>query len=244
MMNVLVVGGSGRVGTQILPFLKSQFKLRVFDLVAPADDEVEYVSGDVTDPAAITAAAGGMDAMIYMVMPQMEKCRDVVLSYDLNVKGLHIALDAACNAGIRRIVHASTGSVHAPQKNYFFPTEEMPLGTGSVYGWTKSLGERICQWFCKYENMTIGALRLFQPMSHDDWLDAPSHHKWGEHYGYVSLAPSDTASAFSAGLTRDVTCGFHPVFIAGDHEGKHVNLSRAQDLLDWRPLQHRPTDPT
>ncbi|KKK55572.1 hypothetical protein LCGC14_3073190, partial [marine sediment metagenome] len=67
MMNVLVIGGSGRVGTNILPFLKSQFKLRVFDLVAPAAGEVEYVSGDVTNPEAVASAVQGMDAVIYLV---------------------------------------------------------------------------------------------------------------------------------------------------------------------------------
>ena len=241
-MNVLVIGGSGRVGTNILPFLKSQFKLRVFDLVAPAAGEVEYVSGDVTNPEAVASAVQGMDAVIYLVMPSMEKTRDVVFSYDLNVKGLHVALDAVCDAGIRRVAYASTGSVHSLPKDDFYTSEDLPLESGSVYGLTKSLGERICQWFCRYKDMTIVALRLFQPMSYDAWLQAPSA-KWGKYLGSTSLAPSDTASAFIAGLTRDVTAGFHPVFIAGDHEGKHINLSRAQDLLDWRPLQRRPTNP-
>ncbi len=71
-MNVLVLGGSGHVGTAIMPVLRKDFRVRVFDVKPPADGDVEYMPGDVTDPAAVARAVEGMDALAYLVMPPRE----------------------------------------------------------------------------------------------------------------------------------------------------------------------------
>ena len=46
-MNVLLVGGSGLVGTFITPYLRQRHTVRVLDLAPPAH-EVEYVEGSTS----------------------------------------------------------------------------------------------------------------------------------------------------------------------------------------------------
>ncbi len=48
-MNVLLVGGSGHVGTMTLPYMKENHNFRVLDLSPPKDASVEYIQGSVTD---------------------------------------------------------------------------------------------------------------------------------------------------------------------------------------------------
>ena len=50
-MNVLLVGGSGHVGTMALPYLKAHHRCRILDLRPPTDTSVEYIQsmGDVVD---------------------------------------------------------------------------------------------------------------------------------------------------------------------------------------------------
>src|SRR5579871_4298007 len=105
-MRLLVVGGSGYVAGLVLPILAEQFALRIFDRVPPRDPGWEHVVGDVTDAAALRTAAEQMDLLLYMAMGKGSQggVMDANAAYDVNVKGLHFALDAAAKAGIRRAV--------------------------------------------------------------------------------------------------------------------------------------------
>ena len=230
-MNVLVAGGSGRVGSLILPFLKDQLRLRVLDLVPPPQGDVEYLEGDVNDPAAVAAAVAGMNAVVYMVMPPLSHWNDLQFSHDLNIKGLHQVLQCAHEAGIRRAVYASSASVHDIKRG-FYPSEDMPDDARDVYGFSKRLGERVCEWFCRAHEMAIVSLRLWAPRSRQGWLEA---RKQKNRFQAGATLDSDVARAFLLALQCQAP-GFHPVFISGDYQGKFVNLSRARELLGWEPL--------
>src|SRR4051812_48507467 len=67
-MNLLVVGGSGYLGGLVLPILAQQHPPRFFDRRPPADPGWEYVAGHSGDLEALSHAAAGMDALLYMAM--------------------------------------------------------------------------------------------------------------------------------------------------------------------------------
>ena len=228
-MNVLVVGGSGRVGRLILPFMKDQHRLTVFDLVPPGDDQLDYLAGDVNDAAAVTRAMSGVDALIYMVIPSRSQLRELQISQDLNVKGLHQVLHCAAEAGIRRVVHASTLTVHHGRE--FYSSEDLPRDSCGVYGFTKGLGEQVCEWFCQVHQMAIVALRLISPRSRQEWLIE----RGSGGPGIAHTQDSDVAAAFLSALTCQTT-GFKTVFISGDYQGKRVDLTGAREFLGWEPL--------
>ena len=77
-MNVLLIGGSGHVGTMTLPYMKSHHNFRVLDRNPPKDDSVEYIQGSVTDPDIVQEALEGMDTFVYMVMLQPTSDRSSV----------------------------------------------------------------------------------------------------------------------------------------------------------------------
>src|SRR5205823_5597424 len=100
--NLLVVGGSGYVGNLVLPLMTDQFRITIFDQNPPPFNiqHSTFNSGDVTDPTALESAARGMDLLLYMAMGR--SIADPISSYDVNVKGLHLAMEAAVKAGIKR----------------------------------------------------------------------------------------------------------------------------------------------
>src|SRR5205085_441615 len=72
--------------------------------------------------------------------------------------------------GIRRGVYTSSMSVHY-RKRARYPAEEVvPLDSPSVYGLTKGFGELICQYFARWFDMNIIALRITGPRTRAEWL--------------------------------------------------------------------------
>jgi len=61
-MKVLLVGGSGYVGSMVMPHLKSGLTIRVLDPAPPKDGSVDYVSGSATDPRPFAARWRGWRA--------------------------------------------------------------------------------------------------------------------------------------------------------------------------------------
>jgi len=66
MTTVLVTGGSGFIGTQVsTALIDAGYRVRVLDLVPPAEAGVQAVVGDVRDPEAVAEALAGVDAVCH-----------------------------------------------------------------------------------------------------------------------------------------------------------------------------------
>jgi nucleoside-diphosphate-sugar epimerase len=244
-MKVLLIGGSGLVGTFITPYLREHHELRVFDLRPPRHENIEYVEGSVTDPEAIARALVGMDAFIYLVMKSGQggsvpdqDIPTIIDGYEVNAKGLHLFLFIAQGMGIKRGIYTSSMSVHY-RKRAWYPSEEtVPLDTPSVYGLTKGFGELICQYFARWFDMNILALRITGPRAREQWLEerhTPRIQADGSHI-YVT-DEEDLARAYLGALQAiEVGHGrFDAVFIAGDENEEEHNLSKARRVLGWEP---------
>ncbi len=248
-MKVLLVGGSGHVGTMTLPYMKVHHQFRVLDLSPPKDSSIDYIRGSVTDPQVVQQAVKGMDAFIYMVMRRptdhnsaAADFEDIIANYEVNLMGLHILLHAAKAEGSRHGVCTSTFTVHERTRNRYPSEEEVPLDNPGVYGLTKGLGERVCQYFCREHNMSIIALRITGPSTRQQWMERRGQprsdvvHIWW-------TDEEDLARAYLAAISVQHT-GFDSVFIAGDEEQKEINLSKAGRLLGWEPLTHTYVNPS
>ncbi len=243
-MKVLLVGGSGKVGTMTLPYMKPHHEFRVLDISPPKDASVEYICGSVTDAAIVQEAIKGMDTVVYMVMQRPTSDRssvadfgDIAVNYDVNAKGLHLVLHAAKEAGIRHAVYTSTFTVHERTRNNFPYEDVVPRDNPGVYGLTKGFGEQICEYFAREHDMSLIGLRITGPSTRAEWLERrnqpkpPSVHIWW-------TDEEDLARAYLAAISA-VPQGFNAVFIAGDYEQKEINLSKAKRLLGWEPLTHK-----
>ena len=231
-MRVLVVGGSGHVGGLVLPILSRHHTLRVFDLRPPAGDVGEHFEGNVTDPEALGRASEGMDALLYMAMGtgKYGTPEGASTGFDVNVKGVYLALRAAHQAGISQAVYTSSMSVYdGDLMKRFFPDEEITPDSRHVYGFTKRLGEECCRNAARSWRMDVNALRLCHPRSEEKWLA-------DTRLGTPTIATTgeDVARALLAAL--EYRGGFQAFMISGDYEQKIMNMSKAKRLLGWEPL--------
>jgi nucleoside-diphosphate-sugar epimerase len=247
-MKVLLIGGSGHVGSFITPHLKEKHDLRVLDLQPPKHQGVEFVEGSVTDVPAIKRALDGVDAFVWLVMrkPQGGTLRDqdvetIEANYDVNCKGLHLTLFTAQEMGVRRGVYTSSMSVHYRRRE-FYPAEELvPLDTPTVYGLSKGFGEQICQYFARWWDMNLIALRITGPRTREQYLEERRNPKVSYDGSRLFVTDEeDLARAYLAALdaVQIGSARFDAFFIAGDEHEKEHNLSKAKRVLRWEPTSH------
>jgi nucleoside-diphosphate-sugar epimerase len=243
-----MLGGSGHVGSFITPYLQRKHQLRVLDLRPPRHPDVEYVEGSVSDPEALRTALTGVDAFIWVVMrkPQGGSVRDqdiptIVENYEVNTKALHLTLFIAQELGVLKGVYTSSMSVHYRLRPAFLSEELTPLDTPTVYGLSKGFGELICQYFARWWDMNIIALRITGPRTRDQYLDERRNPRTPETGRPLFVTDEeDLANAYLAALDA-VQVGhsrFDACFIAGDEAEKEHNLSKAKRLLGWEPRSH------
>jgi nucleoside-diphosphate-sugar epimerase len=248
LLKVLLVGGSGHVGSFITPYLREKHELRVLDVRPPSRSEVEFVEGSITDVGALSRALDGVDAFIHLVMksPQgggsTEQSEQIIReNYEVNTLGLHLLLYTAQGLGIKRGVYTSTMSVHYRERTWYPSEETVPLDTPSAYGLTKGFGELICQYFARWFDMNLIGLRITGPRTRAQFLDERRNPpSYGGHRLYVT-DEEDLARAYLGALNA-IQLGrgrFDAIFIAGDETQEEHNLSKARRILDWEPRSQR-----
>lgn len=171
---VLVTGGAGFVGANLVRRLAGRCAVRVLDSgvggstnVLPTD--VELISADIRDTDTVRRAASGVGAVVHLAAAGnvVESVRDPHANFDVNVRGSLSVLDAARDADVERIVVASTGG--ALMGNAPGPVDEgtvpRPL---SPYGASKAAMEAYCHAYAGSYGLRSVILRfanLYGPFS-------------------------------------------------------------------------------
>jgi nucleoside-diphosphate-sugar epimerase len=237
-VRVLVIGGSGHVGSLVLPYLVEHHSIVVFDLKPPiAGVEVDYRPGDLRDVAAVRRSFDGIDALLFMAMGPLAgwgEPENAQAHLDVAVAGLYTALAAAHDSGVGHAVYTSSMSVFALRKeddgHVRYPDESTPPDATDFYGFAKRLGEEVCRNAVTAWDMSVVALRLCHPTADADFPRADSPIRQT-----ISTSARDTAAAILAGLDHRGH-GFDAFGISGDAAGRTVSIRRAGEVLGWSPV--------
>ncbi len=165
-MTVLVTGVTGFTGGCLARFLRRRGEV-VRGLVRPASlpraeslraEGVTIVPGDVTDPSSLERACQGVEVVYHLAALYREAGHPASAYWAVNVEGTRHLLEAARAAGVRRVVHCSTGGVHGhvtdPPAN-----EDAPFAPGDVYQRTKLEGERLAADFGRRGSIEVVIVR-------------------------------------------------------------------------------------
>jgi nucleoside-diphosphate-sugar epimerase len=146
MQNVLVIGGSGFLGSALVLALKRSGvgSLRSFDLVPFPDPNVESVVGDLCDPTQVLQACAGVDTVFQTASLVDWGPRSRERLYAVNVQGNRNVISACQQQGVARLIYTSSVDVvfdGAPIKD---GDEQLPYPLKHLddYGHTKALAEQ------------------------------------------------------------------------------------------------------
>src|SRR5215210_2958789 len=167
-MNTLVTGGAGFIGSHLVDgLLDGGHAVRVLDdLFSGSRDAVPPAAalsiGSVADEEAVRAAVDGVDVVFHLAAHRsVPRSIDHPLATDLaNVHGTITVLTAAREAGVRRVVYASSSSVYGTTEQLPTP-ETAPTNPKSPYAVSKLAGEQYCRVFTEVFGLETTSLRYF-----------------------------------------------------------------------------------
>jgi UDP-glucose 4-epimerase len=168
MSLILVTGGAGFIGANLLRQLDSSHDVRVLDNLGrgsrdllPADRDIDLVVGDIRDPDAIKRAVHGVDLVIHLAAfgSVVESVTDPVENFEINVRGTFEMLRGAAAADVERFVFASTGGAIMGDQEPPIDERSLPWPI-SPYGASKLCGEAYVHAFAGSFGIRPVALRF------------------------------------------------------------------------------------
>src|SRR5580704_8503406 len=152
---VLVTGGAGYVGSNLVPkLLAAGYEVAVLDLYIYGDvfaglksnPKLTEVKGDLRDPADVARAVAGCDAVIHLACISNDPSFDLdpTLGRSINFDCFRPLVKACKDAGVRRFVYASSSSVYGI-KNDMDVTEDLPLEPLTDYSKFKAMCEDVLE---------------------------------------------------------------------------------------------------
>jgi UDP-glucose 4-epimerase len=170
----LVTGGAGTIGSTIADQLVAAgaAEVTVLDNLvrgrrenlagALASGHVRLVEGDIRDRTLVTGVMSGMDLVFHQAAIRITQCAtEPRLALEVLVDGTYEVIEAAVDAGVRKVVAASSASVYGLAEE--FPTSERhhPYANDTLYGAAKTFNEGLLRSFAAMRDLDYVALRYF-----------------------------------------------------------------------------------
>lgn len=204
----MITGGAGFIGSHLARALLARGEaVRIVDDLSTGrlenldgiHDQVEFLQGDIRDRDLMDRAVASVDVVLHQAaLPSVPRSvADPRASLDANVMGTLTVLEAARDAGVRRVVQASSSSVYGD-------TPALPKATSmrprprSPYAVAKLAAETLGQAFTASYGLEVVAMRYFN----------------------VFGPRQDPHSAYAAVIPRFITAVLEdrPVTVFGDGE--------------------------
>jgi nucleoside-diphosphate-sugar epimerase len=226
MDRVLITGAAGIVGKLMRPRLARAGRvLRLLDLnaVEPAADgeQVEILTGSVTDPDAMRAACRGVAAILHFGGQSREASWDEIL--EVNINGTHTVLEAARAEGVSRVILASSNHAVGFRTNEEAGADGVSADTtarpDTYYGFSKAALEALGSLYHDRFGIDVICVRI------GSCFPTPPGVR-----GLITwLSPDDGGRLFEACLTAPKP-GYRVIWGVSDNTRRVYSLREAQEL--------------
>jgi nucleoside-diphosphate-sugar epimerase len=239
-VRVLVTGSSGRVGrAAVAELLRRGHIVRGFDLT-PTRGLTDCVIGTLTDRAALDRAMEKIECVIHLAATPDDD--DDVLGNLVpnNIVGLFNVMEAAREAGVKRIVLASSGQVNWWQQM----RGEVPIRVTDPpspkywYAATKMFMEAIGRGFVEMHGISVIVGRLGWCPRTRAQVEEIAAAEWAQD---VYLSPGDAGRFFACAVEAPSTVRHAVVYAASRPlHRERFDMSDAATLLGYRPQESWP----
>ena len=165
-LKVFLTGVTGRVGRVFAPAFREVYQLRTL-YRRPAPDDPTAVLGDLQDRDKLHSAMDGFDVLVHLAAVSWE-APFVEELVPANIVGAYNIFQAAKEAGVRRIVYASTCHVVQVKAATHTIDADAPLQPNSLYGASKAFGEALGRYYHDRFGIEFVAIRIGWLLPYDD----------------------------------------------------------------------------
>jgi len=169
-MNILVTGGAGYIGSiAVEELVEAGEKVIVYDNLSQGhrdavDPRATFIKGDLADIVKLEATFNqhSIEAVMHFASSTLvaESVANPLLYFRNNVAcGLNL-FEAMLRHDVKRFILSSTANLFAEPERMPIDEEER-IVPGSPYGESKSILERILQWFDQSYGLRYASLRYF-----------------------------------------------------------------------------------
>ncbi len=204
---IVVTGGAGRVGTYVLRELAQNFDVLNADL-NPGQVDTRYLRTDVMNLDQVRAAVKGADAVVHLAAIDYDHNAAPERYIDVNIRGSWHVLQAAAEAGVRKVVLCSSISACGLSEmradwrpQYLQVDEKHECRPVQAYSVSKQAIEQMGLSFTHGTSMEVICLRPLAVVMQEtfdsflQFIDEPTRH-WLFYY----VTATDVARGFHAAL--------------------------------------------
>jgi UDP-glucose 4-epimerase len=172
---ILVTGGCGLIGSSTIDELLrgySPARIVIFDNLvrgsmgnvaeALADPRVTLVRGDIRDLDAVRRVTEGMDAVVHMAALRITACAaEPREAFEVMCAGTFNVIDAAREAGVKKVVTASSASIYGLADHFPTAEDHHPYNDDTWYGASKTMLEGLLRSYRAMYDLDYVVLRYF-----------------------------------------------------------------------------------
>ena len=171
---MLITGGAGAVGSNLADLLVEHGAREIVILDnfvrgrrdnlawAEANGPVTVVEGDICDRALVRELVQGVDVVYHQAALRITQCAEEPrLALEVLVDGTFNVVEAAAEAGVRKLVAASSASVYGHAERFPTAEDHHPYDNDTLYGAAKTFNEGLLRSFHAMTGLDYVALRYF-----------------------------------------------------------------------------------
>ena len=258
-MNVLITGAAGLIGTSVWTRLADspdRYTLKGFDLVG--DPGHDITEGNVADFDAVRAVVEGQDAIVHLGANGGPGDRWDQLR-ESNLVGTYNIFESAREAGVKRVIFASTGQVtwnyeqegdlgqviagtyEGSYDSYERVTHTQPVRPSGLYAATKVGGEALGRYYSDVHGISALCIRFSSvnradsPLSptsniNPNDVDAPENRSFS-----LWTSTRDAAQIVQRCLDAPDDLMFDIFYSGSDNRWGVRDISHAAEVIGFRP---------
>ena len=223
---ILIVGGTGRIGSAIVRGLGGRYDLLLTSRSAtPADAARGLYRIDAGgSPEALARLARRCDAIVALgAMGSEGEFDDIAY---MNIRGAYHVYEAARRAGVPRVVFASTNHVYDGRPaDGGLASAETPTAPGGLYGASKVFGEALGRVYSHRYGMSVICLRIG---------NYPANERPTAHSVARWISPRDMAQIVERSIEAE-HLPFAAVNAVSENDERWMDLEGGRRLLGYVP---------
>ncbi|MCH7906037.1 MAG: NAD(P)-dependent oxidoreductase [Chloroflexi bacterium] len=237
---VLVTGMSGLIGGLVGRSLAQNYYVRALNR-RPVEG-VDCVQADIADLDAIRPAFEGIDTVVHMAAYLGPEFSGQVSG---NLIGAYNVFEAAREAGVKRVIFASSGATQAlyemdepikamvearwddvPQTPPIITPQDPPRPNG-VYGAAKLWGEALGRYYSDAHGMSVICIRIGRVVKEDRPYDA--------RHAAVYCSQRDVVQMVEKCVSADDSVRFDLFYAVSNNRGRFRDIQHARDIIGYVP---------